>query len=111
MKDVVEAIEGNSVLADHFTVNLYELMKDIAKQDEVRKIDLKYVSISEEEAARYRELLETQDPVEAARLRKEEGGGEDFSMMEIPGVNIRRGSSAGKKKRSGTAKGRKGKKK
>jgi hypothetical protein len=99
-------VEANHKLAGNFTVDLKELAGDVARQDEARAGELKYVTIAEEKRERYKELLAGQDPERLRRIEKEEAGGEDFSGMDIPGLNLRRGGGGGggKKKKKGKGK-------
>jgi hypothetical protein len=106
LQTAVDAIyDENEKLADNFTINLVELMKDMCERDEREKEALVYETVAQLETKRHREMLAKTDPALYAKLKREEEGGEDLSEFVIPGLGIvKKSGGGGKGKKSGKKK-------
>ncbi len=110
LKALIEGLETNEKLCDHFSIDLMELMKDIRTNDVEKEEELKFVTISDRTIERYEALLEKRFPDVAAKKKREQSGDFATAMQGLIAGGVagsqRRNSTAGQPKRGkrGTAK-------
>ncbi|GMH63416.1 hypothetical protein TL16_g03706 [Triparma laevis f. inornata] len=107
LKDVILAIEANEILEDHYTVNLLELLRDMAVNDDRLEESVKYISISDTTLARYEEQLQKHFPEKSQKFQDEMGGRLSLPVgltggqrRSISGRKSKRGGGSRKSKRS-----------
>ena len=106
LKTIIKGLEANEKLCDHFGLDLMELAIDMKANDDAKKEELAFVSISEATMERFEKLWEQQHPERARKKKREEDM--DFGDA-LAGMVSRGGSRGGGSRGGGSGGGGKGK--
>ncbi|GMH81850.1 hypothetical protein TrVE_jg5381 [Triparma verrucosa] len=71
LKDIILAVESNETLAEHFTIDILELVRDMAVNDSKLEESVRYLSISDASLARYEEQLQKHFPEKSQKFQDE----------------------------------------
>ena len=104
LKTAITGMEANHMLEDHFSIDLWALLKKTKVNDDEAGERLKYISVAEKAYQKYQEQLERIAP-EKSDKRKEET---QKALFEMTTANLGRRTTpaAGKKKRPKKKKGK-----
>ena len=107
LKTVSKALDSNEMIADHFSIDLLALLKDMEVNDEKEAESLEYISISQKAYTRYQSQLEGIFPEKTDKRQEEMFKASVADMLKSRTGNMKPKNKNKNKNKNKAGKGRK----